>query len=137
MPAKRTFSSARFRGPVQFDSDLNHHGVPVAALREFIGVISQNGANAPEVTDTIKNTLGAPIVFTRDSAGHYFGTIPVASRALKLLPYNIPVWNGDYMILLTVVRGSTELLEIIALDPGGGHIELNVGGVPLNICMYP
>src|SRR5919205_1532875 len=74
MPAKRTFTSARFRGPVQFDAGATNQGRPVPAFREYSAVVTQNGSDAPVAT-VLRNTLGGGVIWARADVGYYVGTL--------------------------------------------------------------
>lgn len=54
-----------------FDAPIEAPNIPV---KSYIGLLFQSGTNAPTVT-IIKNTLSAPIVFSRLSAGQYLGIL--------------------------------------------------------------
>lgn len=88
MPAKRTFGSARFRGPVQLDGGANSQGRPVPRFKEYVAMLSDLGEGI--VAQVIHNTLGGEINWQRTAEGEITGTLAGAfsgTRTLVLSPF--------------------------------------------------
>jgi hypothetical protein len=73
MPAKKTFLSARFRGPVRFDVVPTHGGKPLAVNREWLGVVQMDGEGEPSAV-VLRNSLGADVVWSREDTGFIRGS---------------------------------------------------------------
>ncbi|HEX8721690.1 MAG TPA: hypothetical protein VF736_13730 [Pyrinomonadaceae bacterium] len=84
MPRRNTFAAARFRGPVQFDSDLIKRGLPVAAFKLYAALLTQDSNNAP-VASVVSNSIGGEVIWTREAQGNYFGTLAGGFPAGKTL----------------------------------------------------
>lgn len=74
----------------------------ITPCKVYRALINQSGENDPTV-NVLENTLGAPVVWTRDSAGTYFGTLagafPDANKTYSIISQRQPVftevgWNG-------------------------------------------
>jgi len=74
MPAKKTFQSARFRGPVTFDKGVIIEGNGIASYKLYRALLNQTGVTPPFAT-ILTNTLSGALVFTRQNDGSYVGTL--------------------------------------------------------------
>lgn len=53
-----------------------------ASYLKYVALLSQSGTDAPTAT-VLENTLGGTVVWTRDSAGYYLGTLASAFTISK------------------------------------------------------
>lgn len=69
--------------PLPLSSEYNMGLLPVGTKR-YLALVSQSGVAAPTAT-VIQNTLGGALVWTRDNAGLYSGTLAGAFPSNKVV----------------------------------------------------
>ena len=76
---------------------LVDNGISVLPYKVYSALLMQSGTNAPVAT-VMQNTLGADVVWTRESAGVYFGTC-----------------TGQFIADKTIIfsQGNTSLIDMI------------------------
>ena len=77
--------------PTLAQYNSSHTGAEIDAgirpYKVYTALMSQNGTDAP-TAKVLENTLGGDIIWTRDSAGNYYGTLTGAFPVFKV--YAIP-----------------------------------------------
>lgn len=63
--------------PTQADFEDLHDSIPSFGVKSYVALLTQSGTDAPVAT-VLENTLGGTVVWTRDSAGVYIGTLASA-----------------------------------------------------------
>lgn len=88
---------------------------PVASLgyKVYKALISQSSTSAPTVI-VLQNTLSAAIVWTRDGAGVYLGTLVGAFTADKTFLHQPSQNNSNMSIVL--LRNDSDTVEIDTFD---------------------
>ena len=95
--------------------------VTVNGVKVYRALLTQSGTSAPTVT-VLENTLGGTVVWTRNGAGEYYGTLANAFPASKLVmrvfrSNYTPAFFGDEYFF-DLVRISSNVIAIQAYEGG-------------------
>lgn len=135
MPARKTFPSIRVRGNVQIDGDINRKGAPMPTFREYVCLMSQQGANAPAVA-VLHNTLGGDVVWTRQSVGVYLGAHPLFTPEAKVIVLPSPTVDPASGIIVAGWRWSDGRASIMVGLMGGDSLDGMLLDHPVIIRVY-
>lgn len=94
MPAKKTFQSARFRGPVVFDQGATIQGVPISQYREFVATLSYT--TGVPLTRTIQHSDFGDLTFVQASTGLWYALVGAGLNISKFSAFAISRFtDGD------------------------------------------
>lgn len=82
------------QGPQGIQGVQGTSGSVTLPYKKYVALLSQSGTNAPVVTTLLENTLPGTIVWTRTSAGLYYGTLTGAFTNLKTWCMICPISVG-------------------------------------------
>ena len=100
---------------------------------EYVALLSQNGTAAPVAT-VLKNTLGGTVVWTRNVAGEYFGTLVGAFTSGKttLFAGSESFGSGGNGALPLMAHAPPNAIVISAIDG-----DDRLAGCPIDVRVYP
>jgi len=106
-------------------------------IKRYVALLSQSGTDAPVAT-VLENTLGGAVVWIRDFAGTYIGTLAGAFTANKTF---ISIGAGAYpnqddQINVYARRGSADTVTVLSGTGGSGTDDL-LNLSPIEIRVYP
>lgn len=122
-------------GDKDFTGSLKQDGFEVKPYKVYVALISQTGTNDPVAT-VLENTLGGDIVWTRYSAGIYYGTLTGKFLASKTF---IQYQAGDYR-QIEFGRNTDDNVIIRTFDSvvlSGTPTDGLLNDFPLEIRVYP
>lgn len=79
---------------------------PTAAYKVYAAKLTQTGTAAPVAT-ILENTLSGAIVWTRDQAGVYTGTLAGAFTVGKTIMNGVTTWSGNAIQMFPISDGGT------------------------------
>lgn len=88
---------------------------PTGGVKEYVAGLTQTGINAPVAT-VLKNTLGAPIVYSYGIPGGYIGTLIGAfplGKTIITVDSGFTVTNTDDDTIEIVVAGGDDSLDAL------------------------
>lgn len=103
---------------------------------KYVALLTQSGTDAPVAT-VFENTLGGPVVWTRNAPGEFLGTLTGAfpiDRTLLFSAYSLPTIVGDE-ICGFFYRASIDAVKVSIYD-GSTFID-GVVAYPVEIRVYP
>lgn len=106
----------------------------VAPQKLYRALISQSGASAPTAT-VLVNSLGGTVVWTRFSAGLYFGTLTGAFPAGKTFLLMSATVNVDDTYAITWTDANTIAIQTAASGVAADGVL--VGDASIEIATYP
>lgn len=117
--------------------------VTVNGVKVYRALISQTGTSAPTAT-VLENSLGGTVVWTRNAAGDYYGTLANAFPANKLV---MRVFRGNYKpayvgddYFIDLVRISSNVIAIQTYAAGNlddAILSAENGFDGVEILVYP
>lgn len=104
---------------------------------EYVATLNQTGTNAPVAT-VLKNDLGAPIVWSRDSTGFYKGTLNAAFTVNKTTVTVGNVGQSDFytVVFFNGFPNTIDLFVSLLTNIGGGNDD-ELFQTPILIRVYP
>lgn len=102
--------------------------------RRYVATLTQSGTDAPTAI-VLLNTLGGAVVWTRDEAGRYTGTLNgafPAGRTVPLMPVTADPLNSD---MRTLIRNSDNEVQIVT-NFADGNLNGDIGD-GVDITVYP
>lgn len=100
--------------------------------KTYYALITQSGTGAPTAT-VIENTLGGTVVWTRNVAGEYFGTLTGAFTSNKT---GILMTGSTSNVIVSAIRGSADFV-IFRTTTSGTLSDTAVTNATLEIRVYP
>jgi hypothetical protein len=100
----------------------------------YSALISQSGTSAPTAVE-LENNLSGPIVWTRDSAGTYFGTLVgafTASSTMVLLTLNY----AGTSVTGYAVRSSADVIMLQTINAANTSVDGKLVSASLEIRVY-
>lgn len=106
--------------------------IPSVPSKVYRALISQTGTDAPTVV-ILENTIGN-IVWTRDSAGTYFGTLAGAFTTGKVF---LPSLDQRHNSEIDLLAGDENYVEVNSYDASDVLADDLLAGRSLEIRVYP
>ncbi len=116
-------------------TNVSIEGQSNVAYQSYVATVTQIGSSAPTAT-VFNNTLSGPIVWTRNSAGDFTGTLAGAFTANKTFLMLNGANNADSIGTLTF-GGSADTLALTCVDFGGTPVDGGLIKASIEIRVYP
>lgn len=103
----------------------------------YTALLSQSGTSAPAAT-VLENTLGGTVVWTRNAAGDYTGTLSGAFSSGKTWLSGAPIDDGDALNLFPLYfrRVDANTVSVRTLSGGSGSDD-QLSATSIEIRVYP
>lgn len=111
-------------------------GQQASSTKVYRALLTQSGTAAPVAT-VLENSLGGTVVWTRDSAGIYLGTLSGAFNSAKtfLSSPSLPNYASDYGISYIIV-GDINTIQLKTQDTAAFTDDL-LSASPVQILVFP
>lgn len=103
-------------------------------VKKYSAIINQSGSDAPVAT-VLENTLGGTLVWTRDSAGYYVGTLSGAFETAKTQFYITPCDLGFQYLAGVNIAPDSVFINTYTLAGVAADGRLN--NAPITIIVFP
>ncbi len=100
----------------------------------YVALLTQTGTSAPVAT-VLTNTLGGTVVWTRDGAGNYLGTLAGVFTANKTVCFATLDYAAPYSFLI-FGRSDSDSVGMYLADNTTTQQDLNAG-LQIEIRVYP
>ncbi len=116
-------------------------GIAATEPKVYVALLTQSGTDAPVAT-VLKNTLGGTIVWTRDSAGIYFGTLvgAFAGNVLFYIPelqVGLGADEGGLNSKVDINKVDDDTIRIYTTNSSGTTDDAIGNSTSLKIEVYP
>lgn len=100
----------------------------------YTALLTQTGTSAPVAT-VLENTLGGTVVWTRESAANYIGTLAGAFPNNKVIAFPSSAFIFDAIMIACIGREDNNSIRVITLNSSGVGAE-NFSAMPVVVYVY-
>lgn len=118
MPAKKTFQSARFRGPVTLEGGVIVKGIPTQEFYEYTARLTREFPGAPLAVAVLASNVGSPSWVS-----------PTPSRLRAVLPGHVPITKFLPSAVSPFIDGNGERIYVsifVGVNSGTGEKDCTI-----------